>query len=58
MPNISFNDESDEYVFDRIALLLMVTDVKLEVLLKAFFPMLVTLVGMVTDLRLVQPSNA
>ena len=53
-PNIDFI----EFVWDAMALLSKVMDVRLEQPEKAELPMLVTLFGMVMEVRLVQPWKA
>ena len=55
---MSFSDEEDEYVFERMALLLMVIEVILEQPAKVFAPIVLTLFGMVTEFKLEQPSKA
>ena len=56
-PKICFSDEVDEYVFDRMALLLMVTEERPEQPEKAEIPMVVTLEPMVREDKLEQSAK-
>ena len=53
-----FKLDSDEYVLDMMLLLLIVTDVRPLQLSNALWPMLVTLLGMVMEVRPLHSKNA
>ena len=55
---IFFNEESELYDLDAMVLLFSSTFVRREQLSKAPYPIDVTLLGMVIDVRLEQPENA
>ena len=58
LPNLFFILNNSEYESEAMALLLMVTEVRLPHELNAKFPMEFTVLGMVTEVRLEQPQKA